>query len=168
MGKVRLHDSARPHTGLPTGQDTATVPISHLLTPVSFAHWRMHSEEAVLRTMGWNSVSVQTRRFSRGFHTTGIERFTHGWKKCVDNEEDPCKSISVVKTVPITRVNFIMSVITATALMAFHIPSSHLTMRRPNHRSRKLNAVCTNDKNTQTTSPSAFVLLFWSSHRPLF
>jgi len=121
MGKVRLHDSARPHTGLPTGQDTATVgwalllhppcspdlapPDSRLFRPLKDAFRGSRFADDGLK----HSVSVQPRRFSRGFHTTGRQRFTHGWKKCVDNEGDPCKNnINDVKAIPITRVNLIV------------------------------------------------------------
>jgi histone-lysine N-methyltransferase SETMAR len=100
MGKVRLHDSARPHTGLPTGQDTATMGWTLLLHPPyspDLAPSDPHLFRPLKDTLRGSrfaddglkhSVSVQPRRFSRGFHTTGIERFTHAWKKYVDNEAD--------------------------------------------------------------------------------
>ena len=90
-----LHDSARQHTSLPTGEATATVgwtllihpPYSPDLAP-SDPHLFGPLMDALRGRRFVETVREESRRFSRGYHATGIERFTHGWEKCVDNGGD--------------------------------------------------------------------------------
>jgi len=58
--------------------------ILHLLVS-----WRMTSEDAVLlKKTSWKTVHEELRRVSKGFYTTGWQRPTERWEKCVANEGD--------------------------------------------------------------------------------
>ena len=96
MNQVHLHDSARPHTGLPTGEETGTVGWTLLLHPPYSPDLAPSDPQLfgplkdALRGRRFadglkHRLSVEPRRFSRGFHATGTKRFMRGWKKWIDN-----------------------------------------------------------------------------------
>lgn len=87
--------TAPDSTRLPTREATATVgwillihpPNSPDLAP-SDPHLFGPLTDALRGRRFAETVREESRRFSRRSHATGIERFTHGWEKCFDNEGD--------------------------------------------------------------------------------
>jgi hypothetical protein len=53
----------------------------------------------------------ELRRFSKELYTTGIQRLTQRWRKCVDNEGDFVENLNFVKDVPMIYVSSITVVI---------------------------------------------------------
>jgi hypothetical protein len=62
-----------------------TVPTEHTPTSISLASWRMHSENAVLRTTtSWNTARVKSSEASK-FYATGIPRLPQRCKQRAEN-----------------------------------------------------------------------------------